>query len=78
MDNIWQSISSEYDEGVSAVGIPLTPQHALTPLQLYEWEDSQPKLLQLSVEDWGRVYDPPLRPQQPPTPLPHEEEPFEV
>lgn len=40
--------------------------------------EERPRLLQLSIEDWDRINNPPLRPQQPLKPLPMEEEPFEV
>ena len=79
IDTLWEAIQSDSSDSEDTPPI-LTPQMALSPSMLlqYSYDDDVPRLLQLSLEDWDRLINPPLRPQQPPKPLPREEEPFEV
>ena len=44
----------------------LTRCNALSPERIQSLiEQLSPKVLQLSMTDWARVYEPPLRPQKP-------------
>ena len=51
--------------------------NAMRTADIEAFSSNIPRLLQLSIEDWGRVYNPPLRPQTR-TPTPSEEPPFTI
>ena len=66
------------NDNITTMDQQLTRCNAMNTFDIEDFISTIPRLLQLSIEDWGRIYNPPPPPQQPTTTTPHEEPPFTI